>query len=259
MFNRLLITVLLYILAFTALGNFLAAARSTDWDQTLWVDIYPINADGSARTQAYIDGLSTDDFERIETYFATEAERYGVPLDQPFRLELGPQVDNDLPELAATPSLLNTIVWSLKMRWFALGVDPGSGRASPDIKLFALYYDDSQAAVLDRSTALERGLIAIAKLYAGRENRGPNQIVMAHELLHTLGATDKYDLGTNLPVYPEGYATPALRPLYPQQSAELMAGRIPLEEQKAEMPSGLHRTLVGPVTASEIGWPFSAP
>ena len=254
MFKRIRVAVLLYILAFTALGNFLAAARSTDWDETLWVDVYPINADGSERTQAYIDGLSEADFEKIESYFSAEAQRYGVSLEQPFRLELGPQVDNDIPELAATPSILNTLIWSLKMRWFAIRVDPGSGRASPDIKLFALYYDESEAVVLDRSTALERGLIAVAKLFAGHTSRGANQIVMAHELLHTLGATDKYDLATNLPVYPDGYARPTSSPLYPQQSAELMAGRIPLEEHEAEIPAGLHRTLIGSLTATEIGW-----
>ena len=82
-----------------------------------------------------------------------------------------------------------------------------------------------------------------------------NQIVMAHELLHTLGATDKYDLGTNLPIFPHGYASPTLQPLYPQRSAELMGGRIPLDERTAEMPSGINRTLVGPTTAAEIGWP----
>lgn len=256
MFKRLRVAILLYILAFIALGNFLAAARSTDWNETLWVDVYPINADGSARTQAYIDGLSTADFDQIEEYFAKEALRYSVTLDQPFRLELRPQIDNNMPQLAPTPSMLDTLLWSLRMRWFATRVDSGSDRPSPDIQLFALYYEASDAAVLDRSTALERGLIAIAKLFAGRSNQGANQIVMAHELLHTLGATDKYDLGTNLPIYPHGYANPALEPLHPQRSAELMAGRIPLDERTAAMPSEIARTLVGPITAAEIGWPI---
>jgi hypothetical protein len=139
MFKRLRVAILLYILAFIALGNFLAAARSTDWNETLWVDVYPINADGSARTQAYIDGLSTADFDRIEEYFAKEALRYSVTLDQPFRLELRPQIDNNMPQLAPIPSMLDTLIWSLRMRWFATRVDSGSDRPSPDIQLFALY------------------------------------------------------------------------------------------------------------------------
>ena len=254
MFKRIRIAILLYIIAFTALGNFLAAARSTDWDETLWVDVYPINADGSPHTQAYIENLGTTDFERIEKYFSTEARRYGVSIEQPFRVELGPQLERDIPELASTPSILNTLIWSLRMCWFAARVDPGSSRPSPDIKLFALYYEKSEALVLDRSATLKRSLIAAAKLFAGNSSQDANQIVMVHELLHTLGATDKYDLGSNLPIYPEGYAIPELNPRHRQQVAELMAGRTPLDERRIEMPNGLQRTLVGPVTAAKIGW-----
>ena len=243
MFKRIRVAILLYIMAFIALVNFLAAARSTDWDETL---------------QAYVDGLATADFEKIEACFSTEARRYGVRLDQPFRLELGPQVDNDIPQLASTPSMLDTLLWSLKMRWSASHIDSGSDRPDPDIKLFALYHEESAGAVLDRSTALERGLIAVTELFAGHSSTGANQIVMAHELLHTLGATDKYDLGTNLPIYPHGYANPEAHPLYPQRSAELMAGRVPLDERTAEIPSGLQLTVVGPETAAEIGWPTSS-
>jgi hypothetical protein len=259
MFKKIRVAILLYLLAFVAIGNFLAGARSTDWKETLWVDVYPINADGSERTQAYIDSLSANNLVAIEAYFAKEAERYGVALNQPFRLELGPQIDSSLPELATTPSMLNTIVWSLRMRWFASRVDAGPGRPTPDIKLFALYYDEIEAVALDRSTALERGLIAIARLYAGRFSQGPNQVVMAHELLHTLGASDKYDLATNFPIYPHGFADPKLTPRYPQKAAELMAGRIPLANHLAEMPTGLSATMVGPATALEIGWPASHP
>jgi len=32
--------------------------------------------------------------------------------------------------------------------------------------------------------------------------------VIAHELLYTLNATDKYDLNTGLPIFPNGYAEP---------------------------------------------------
>jgi hypothetical protein len=77
---------------------------------------------------------------------------------------------------------------------------------------------------------------------------------MAHELLHTLGSTDKYALGTNLPLYPHGFADPAAEPRYPQTKAELMAGRIPLDARTATIPRDLEQTLIGPITATEIGW-----
>jgi hypothetical protein len=73
-------------------------------------------------------------------------------------------------------------------------------------------------------------------------------------LLHTLNATDKYDLDTTLPRYPDGYAEPEKKPLYPQEYAELMGGRIPIDEHNAVIPKSLNYTLIGEKTAREIGW-----
>jgi len=84
---------------------------------------------------------------------------------------------------------------------------------------------------------------------------GSNSVVMAHELLHTLGATDKYSATErNQPRYPDGFAEPHLEPLYPQHSAELMAGRIPITPHEARTPEFLDEVIVGPRTAMEIGW-----
>ena len=81
-----------------------------------------------------------------------------------------------------------------------------------------------------------------------------NNVIIGHELLHTLGATDKYDPKTELPLFPQGYADPQRQPLLPQRMAEIMGGLIPVEEGKGKMPSGLARTVIGPLTAAEIGW-----
>lgn len=75
-----------------------------------------------------------------------------------------------------------------------------------------------------------------------------------HELLHVFGASDKYDLVTGQPIYPLGYAYPNQKPLFPQAKAELMAGHIPLSEQKSKMPDRLEQTLINEITAIELGW-----
>jgi len=254
MFKRIRIAILLYILAFAAVGNYLAAARSTDWDDTLWVDVYPINADASERTQAYIDSLRPEDFTPIERYFAREARRYGVALEAPFRIGLAGQLTEPVPEPPASTGMLDVMVWSLKMRWYGTKIRHVSDRPSPDIQLFALYHDAAATQTLDRSTALKRGLIAVVKVFADRAASGSNHVVMAHELLHTLGSTDKYALGSNQPIFPHGYAEPAAEPLLPQKKAELMAGRIPVSASAAEIPLDLDQTVIGPVTAMEIRW-----
>jgi hypothetical protein len=77
---------------------------------------------------------------------------------------------------------------------------------------------------------------------------------VAHELLHTLSATDKYDLSNGLPLYPIGYADPTQQPLHPQRRAELMGGRVPVHPNKAEIPRDLNQTTMSELTAREIGW-----
>jgi hypothetical protein len=57
-----------------------------------------------------------------------------------------------------------------------------------------------------------------------------------------------------LPAYPDGFAYPEKSPRYPQDFAELMGGRVPMSETKAEIPNSLAQTLIGDRTAREIGW-----
>jgi hypothetical protein len=83
-------------------------------------------------------------------------------------------------------------------------------------------------------------------------------VVIAHEILHTLGATDKYDPATLQPLYPQGYAEPERNPRFPQSRAEIMAGRRALSQRDAEMPDSLDDTRVGAQTAREIHWPEAA-
>src|SRR5690606_4118315 len=140
------------------------------------------------------------------------------------------------------------------MRWHSIVVEWRNDAPRADIVVFAQYHDGDAEPVLDRSLALEKGLVAVANLFADAGARGANQVVLAHEILHTLGATDKYDPATNLPRYPDGFAAPHADPLYPQQRAELMAGRIALGRREAAIPDSLREPVIGPATALEIGW-----
>jgi hypothetical protein len=252
MFKKIRVVILLSILLFVALGEFLAARRSTDWDDTLWVDVYLVNGDRLDATQRYIDSIDAKEFDGVDAFFATEAKRYGVTISEPFRLNLVGQYRDELP--APSSSMLGTIWWSLEMRWLALKLGWQSSGPKPDIVAFAIYHDSAASAVLDRSTALRKGLIAVTNLFASRDARGSNQVVLAHELLHTLGATDKYARESNLPQFPDGFADPNLTPPLPQKKAELMAGRIPLDERHAATPESLRSVVVGHLTAEEIGW-----
>jgi hypothetical protein len=254
MFRRLRIAVLLYILAFIAVAQFLTARRSTAWDAPLWVDIYTVDGDGRSLTRSYIESLTSAEFNDVERFFVTEAHRHGVPLQQPFRLRIVGEQSGDLPTLGSHAGPLDTLLWSLRMRWLAARLQWKNPGPHGDIVAFAVFHEPAEEIGLDRSTALRKGLIVVANLFADRAASGSNQMVLAHELLHTLGATDKYSPGTNVPRFPDGYANPDAKPVLPQTKAELMAGRIPIDREHAEIPASLKQVVIGPLTAREIGW-----
>lgn len=252
MFRQLRILVLLLILAFVAASNFYYKFKTTDWDETLYVAIYPVNADRSDAAAKQIAAISMEQFSDIEQYFAREAIRYTQTSVKPVELELAPEVRELPPALDRTGNFLQTALWSLQLRWWAWQND--TAEIAPDIKVFLLYYDASHYKVLDHSVGLQKGLLTVVKAFTGQQNIRRNNVIIAHELLHTVGATDKYDIQTTLPLYPIGYAEPGRHPLYPQERAEIMGGRIPLSENRAEQPDNLWQTVVGRETALEIGW-----
>jgi hypothetical protein len=146
-----------------------------------------------------------------------------------------------------------TMLWSLELRFWAWRM---SGHTSDpeDIRMFVLYHDPALTPVVPHSLGLPQGLIGVVYAFAAPDMDGTNDVVIAHELLHTLGATDKYDPGSNAPSFPNGYGDPRQVPLYPQATAELMAGRRMLSSSRWEQPRDLDEVVVGPATAVEIRW-----
>lgn len=250
MFKALRIALLLLVLVTVWLGNWLTQARSTDWNNSLWAKVYPINADGSAATQRYIDSLTVADFAAIERFAARETGRFGHGLTEPLRMELGPQIAEQPPELPGSQGIPQVMWWSLKLRWWAGSVT--DDRIAPDIRMFVRYYQPQEGLQLDNSVGMQKGMVGVVSAWAGRRHASVNNVIIAHELLHTLGATDKYDPATGLPSFPDGYAEPDRDPLLPQRFAEIMGGRIPVSEAEAMIPGSLRHAVIGDVTAREI-------
>ena len=253
MFKAIRISILLLILAGVAMATWRSKTLSVEWQYTLPVNVYPINGDGSAASDAYLRSLSVDDFKPIETFMQEEALRFGRPSHASIEMRLGKPIDSVPPAAPSNGNWPEVVLWSLKMRWWAYrqGETTGPG---PQVKLFLLYFDSDKTARLDHSTALQKGLIGRVNVFAARAKASQNNIVITHEFLHTLGATDKYDRASDQPIFPDGYANPQLEPLLPQQFAEIMAGRTPLSPSAAEMPASLDKVLIGPRTAREINW-----
>lgn len=252
MFKKIRIFILLIVLATVVQQTFLDKADLL-WKDNFYVAVYPVNADGSDEVASYIKTLTRDDFEPIAAYFAKEGARYNLGLHRPVEVQLGDVVNEVPPAPPIGGSVLSTLIWSLKFRWFAWNNSPDVP-VKPDIRLYLLYHDPATTPTLSHSTALNKGRIGRVNLFGNKSYAKQNLVITSHELLHTLTASDKYDLTTGLPVHPEGYAEPDKSPRYPQDFAELMGGRVPVSEDKAEIPKSLSQTLIGEKTAREIGW-----
>jgi len=253
MAKKIRIGILLFILLTVVVGNWQTRTRAMSWETPLNVVVFPINADGKAQTAEYIRNLNDQNFEAIVLFMREEARQYHLRLTSPVDVYLGLQVDSLPPPPPVGGSVPSVILWSLQMRWWAWrnGEHP---ILTPDIRIYALFHDPSTAKTLKHSVGLQKGMIGVANLFAVPHMAEENNIVITHELLHTLGATDKYDLASNQPLFPLGYAEPQAQPLYPQQFAEIMAARIPLSRSHSVSPFTLGSVIVGPDTAREIGW-----
>lgn len=259
MFKKLRIAVLSFILLNVAFGAWLAKARTTDWDKPLKVVVYAINGDGSTVSQAYIDKLKSKDHEDIEAYFADielffarEAKRYGLALSNPVDVVFAGEIDARPPPPPPRASRLSIALWSLKLRYWA---SRSNDYPYPqDVQMYVLYFDPKRSPTLAHSLGLQKGLIGVVNAFADKSMKQQNHVIIAHELLHTVGASDKYDPVTNQPLYPVGYGDPGQQPRFPQRHAEIMAGRIATSESTFSEAQRLKEVVIGAATAHEIKW-----
>ncbi len=252
MFKALRVFLLLMLLMVLFISTRQAEQRSTDWSRTLWVKLYPINGDGSRASADAIAALDIHAFRGIEDFFKRETARYGQPHERPLRIELGQPLSEPPPSPAGLRSGLQVIWWSLRMRWWIHRVPARQDRIRPDVRIILQYHRGREGLALDSSLGVRKGLYGLVNAFAADHMAGSNNVVIAHELLHILGASDKYDLRTGQPRVPEGLAEPQRQPLYPQRRAEIMGGRIALGPGRAQVPESLDDVVIGSLTAQEI-------
>jgi hypothetical protein len=252
-FKMLRVLILLTVLLAVAVNTFEEGYRTTRWRVPLIVSIYPMAADLSSVTRDYVDGLDEENFKPIDRFFAREALRYHLKTDQPIETRLHAGLRDMPPQRAADDGVLRTMWWSLRMRYWAWRVS-ANGRDPQDIRMFVLYHDPKLTPTVPHSLGLSKGLIGVVYAFAADWMSGANDVVIAHELLHTVGASDKYNPKDDSSSFPYGYGNPRQVPLYPQQFAELMAGRRMLAPNQWVEAQSLDEVVIGAATALEIRW-----
>ncbi len=252
-FKYIRIIILLLILTYFLSEMFLSDGLVSDWDIPLKVVVYPVNADQSQAAAEHITNFAQSRLEPIQKLIISEGEKYGKDLDYLIDIELTDPVVSVPPQPPTDQSIPQTMIWSLMLRYWVWKNDDYDG-LRPDIRVFVLFFDPETSPALGHSTGLEKGRVALVNAFATTNMDEENNFVILHEILHTLGATDKYSFTDNQPIHPDGFAEPDKNPLYPQRYAEIMGGRIPITKTSAEMPEKLKYTVIGNKTAHEIGW-----
>ena len=253
-FRNIRILILLLLLA--AVANYVKDQKlvTQGWYKTLDIVIYPINPTNSPIVQRYIDSLSDKSFSAIDNFISRESKKFDIVTSTPTNTRLGQTLQVIPP---APPhiggGMLQSIIWSLKLRWWMWQNAPKEQNDKYLVRMFVLYHNPSQMNQLNHSVGLQKGLVGIVNAFGVKSQARQNNIVIAHEFLHTVGASDKYDSQGN-PIAPDGLGNPTQSPLYPQKYTEIMAGRRAINAHHSEMPRGFKRMLIGNITAKEIGW-----
>ena len=254
MFRYLRIAILLTILLIVAGNQLLTGSRMASWEKPLWITIYPVLADPGEDIRRYAESLEEDSFRHIGPFLKQQASRYGRELETPVFIQVAQPTTVLPPALPAENTGFSVALWSLKMRWWVWR-NTGQDKLAPDdVRMFVLYQKGEANVPLERSVGIKNGSYGVVNAVASRHMAARNRIVITHELMHILGASDKYDPHNGQPFTPDGLANPAQSPLYPQKQAEIMAGRIAMSANHWRRPATLKSCVVGELTATEIGW-----
>ena len=252
-FRRIRILLLLGVLAAALSFTWLEQSMVRAWRVPLNVTVIPINGDGSPEASETIRALQASDFNDINAFLERETARYGVKQSPAMEVTLLPELKQKPPAPPRDGSVLKTVFWSLQLRGWVYQQSDAWLPQLGTIKLFVLYHAPQDGVALAHSLGLQKGLIGVVHAFADPGQTRQNNIVIAHELLHTLGATDKYD-AEGRPVYPQGYADPDLPQLMPRRAAEIMAGRLVNAAGRLVMPPSLEQCVIGAMTAHEINF-----
>ncbi len=252
-FASIRVTLLLLTLLFFGFVSLTQLVYTRNWNHTLNVTVFPINGDGDLITADYIDSLQTNDFSIIDRWAEREAERYDLDLSKPFKVSLGQQIRKRPPDWPENDNAIAVLFWGLRFRWWAYSNTPDDNGDLTRIRMYVVYHSGEDDRPLAHSLGMQKGLMGLVNAFALPEQTDQNNVVIAHEILHTVGAIDKYtEYGS--PRYPIGFANPVRDPLFPQRYAEIMAGRIPTDTGTSYMAESLRSTQINQFTANEINW-----
>ncbi len=258
-FRRARIGALLLVLAVVAMWAWSVQRQRGErraWDRTLEVGLAILARDerGERAAAALRSGVPA-----LERRLAREMERYRGAGPPPFvfRAAIVPGWKGQMPLRPASDGIAERALHAWRLWRFRREVDAAAG-LDPEALDASLYLLLERPAAGAGSTFAEGsgaagGEVGMVRAWVDGADATQALAALAHELLHNLGATDKYDAAGHA-LEPDGLVEPELVPLHPQRLAEWMVGEVPLGPARGRLPASLDELAVGPATAREIGW-----
>jgi hypothetical protein len=254
-FRRLRIGLLLGLLVFTAAWGARTAWKRWsrgNWQRPVQVGLVLLSPDAGVEAGPWRLGAAL-----LAGHLDAERARWRGPGGSAFEITVvGPvRWNGTLPFSPPTGSLVDRAGHAVAVWRTVRDIDRAAGGevGGFDVRVFLLCAPppDGQLGFAEGSGAVN-GEVAFVRGTCDGDLTLPLQAV-GHELLHTVGATDRYDADGHARD-PDGLADPGRIPPYPQVHAEWMVGEVPLGPGRGRLPGSLDELRVGPVTAREIGW-----
>ena len=251
-FRNVRITILLIVLAGVAITAASTRRRLHAWVAPLRVSVVPVAEPGDPGAERYVKSLPSNAFAEVGRFLLAQAalqkrDTGGIDVETTRSIDVLP------PDPPDGSSRLAVILWSLQLRWFDIQAAHTFGLPDSDVRIYVVFHAVHPGQSLDASVGLEQGHVGVVQAPAGSRDRGWVALAVTHELLHTLGATDKYD-DAGHPRIPEGLGEPDRNPTLPQEKCEVMAGTVAVDVDKSPMARSLEQCAVNSFTAEEIGW-----
>lgn len=227
------------------------------WDRTLDVAVVLVHVAGTEAVDPAANAAMASRADALARRLADEQRRYRPGSPAPFRFVVkGPVEASTAAPAPASDSLgdLARQAWDASKWTDDVDADAGVVAAHYDSRIYVMVKkpsNDLRAAVEGHSEqGGRRGFVEV--------ELDPSMVdlalmVVAHEMLHTLGATDKYD-AQGRARFPDGFVDPNASPRYPQARAEVMARNRPIAPNEERVPDTLDELGVGAATAKEIRW-----
>ncbi|MBI5069197.1 MAG: hypothetical protein HZB56_13255 [Deltaproteobacteria bacterium] len=221
------------------------------WDRTLAVRVVLLAADPSAPGPA----LLRRSLPALAARLAEEAERHRGAGPAPFSFTAhGPVVWREpLPLGPPDGSLLSRVRHALVVWGTLRRIDEAAGPAADaaDARIYVLVEPHGEELrTFAEGAGAQGGEVGMVRAAVAGGDALLALAAIGHELLHCLGAGDKYGADGHA-LAPQGLVEPGPGP---QRFAEWMVGEVPLGPGRGRLPTSLGELAVGEATAREIGW-----